>query len=500
MLALLAPTELRLGGYEKNRALLAETLTYTDKRVDYEYRKAKASKGWFVRVHGQAAYDERIAALEAERKKSLLYEDAEGLWTRSGVHPLLARVFDDKLVRSYELPAPRVVPWAKMPEHQDRYYQVAAHDALLAAAQNGPACVEIGTGLGKSRIIRNLIKSLGLQAVVMAPSKNIAQQLFDDLTLHFGSARVGFFGDGKKQYSKLITVAIGASLTRVEPGSPIWEKLSQARVFIADESHLCPAATLEKVCFGLQGSAPYRFFFSGTQMRNDGLDLVLDGITGPCVYSMTVREGVDQGFLSKPVFRTVWMDSKVLGASGRIYDSDDANDLTRAHVFYNPDVNARAAEFANKSVSMLGRPTVILVEEMEQFGHLLPLLRYEARFAHGGVTKENKDKIPEQYHDSDPKALVAAFNRNEFPILVGTSCIVTGTDIQAAQTIIFLRGGKSEIEVKQAIGRGTRLFPGKNDCIFLDFGISNVETLERHANARIKIFDDVYPSHQELRL
>jgi superfamily II DNA or RNA helicase len=494
---------MRLVGYQGRETQVTQALTYVDKRVDWEYRKALAGRSWFVHKYGQAAYQQRIDSLKAQRTKCLLAEDQEGLWTRTGLQALImASTFDsDEVVeREYEMPAPKPLPWAKIPVGEDRYYQLDAAEKLLEAAPRGPACVEIGTGLGKSRIIRNLIKKLGLRTVVMAPSLNIAKQLFDDLVTHFGPSRVGFVGDGKKQYNRLITVAIGASLTKIDEEHPGWATLSNAKVFIADESHLCPAATLEKVCYGLMANVPYRFFFSGTQMRNDGLDLVLDGITGPVVYRMSVREGVDQGFLSRPVFRMVWVESNVRDSSGTLVDSRDANELTRVHVFYNDELNRKAAELANKAVGVAGRPTVILVEEMEQFSRLLPHLRYEARFAHGGVTKENREKLPAEYHDSDPKKLVEAFNRGEFPILVGTSCIVTGTDIQAVGCILFLRGGKSEIEVKQAIGRGTRLFPGKRDCVFMDFGISNVETLERHAKARKAIYDDVYPSYAEMRL
>jgi superfamily II DNA or RNA helicase len=490
MLKLRSPTQIQIIGHEGNLGKLREFLKYTDKKVDWEIKSALAGRRWFVQKYGQEAFTNRLKALKEEQHKQLLFEDETGIWTYSGLQKQVSEILDDDDVqKTFKLPQHKLIPWATVPENDDRYYQVLAHDALLA---EGHAAVEIGTGLGKSRIIRNLLKTIGLQAVVMAPSKSIAEQLYDDLSKHFGKARVGYVGDGKKDFKKLITVAIGASLTRMAPDSPAWKVLSKAQVFVSDESHMCPAATLQKVCFGLVANAPYRFFFSGTQMRNDGLDLVLEGITGPIVYRKTVQEGVDEGFLSKPVFRMIWANTD------SEFDSKDANDMTRAHVFYNNTITARAAEIANKSVSLQGRPTVILIDELEQLSYLLPHLRYETRFAHGGVTKENKEKIPPEFHDSDPKALVAAFNRGEFPILVGTSCIVMGTDITRVGSILYLRGGKSEIEVRQAVGRGTRLFPGKANCTFIDFGIANVEVLKKHALARRKIYQDIYPSYAEI--
>jgi len=490
MLVLPNPTQLRLYGYDQQRPELEQRLKYVDQKLDYELRSFKRNR-FFAARHGQQAYEQRLAALTTARNKTLLFEDEQGMWTYSGLAHSLAEDFGDPVDMQFQRPSPRIIPWSKVPDRQARYYQVEAKEKLLAL---GHAGVEIGTGLGKSFIILNLCKELGLKSVVMAPSVNIAEQLYEEFCLHFGKKLVGQFFDGKKQSNKLFTIGVAQSLTKVEVDSEHWNNLRKTDVFIADESHMCPAKTLSEVCFGLCANASYRFFFSGTQVRNDGLGMLLDAITGPIVFRMTVREGVDQGFLSKPVFRMLWLKSTVA------YDSSDANDMTRAHVYYNPRVNAVAADLANRAVSLMQRPTLILVDELEQLSHLLPHLRYEARFAHGGVNKDNRDKIPSQYHDSNPKALVEAFNRGEFPILIGTSCIATGTDIKAVKACIYLRGGKSEIEVKQSVGRCTRLFPGKEDCIFADFGISNVPMLEKHALARKDLYEEIYPSYSEMRL
>lgn len=345
------------------------------------------------------------------------------------------------------------------------------------------------TGLGKSLIILNLVKRLGQKTVVMTPSVSIARQIYDEFVEAFGTRYVGAFYDSKKQSNKKIVVSVAASLARVSAegeSNEHFKNLSSATVFIADESHTCPAKTLEDVCHRLLGKAPYRFFFSGTQIRGDGLDLLLKGITGPIVFRMTVKEGVEQGFLSKPIFHMVGVKSQAF------LDSHDANEMTRTHLFYNPHVNKVAAAIANKSVSVLNHPVLILVDEFEQFAHLLPHLKHKVAFAHGGVTKDNSKYIPAEYHKSDPNALVEQFNNLEIPILVGTSCISTGTDIRSVKTIIFLMGGKSETQIKQSVGRGTRLFEGKKDFKFYDFDVANIPMVHRHATERVMIYDGIY--------
>ena len=496
VLTLSSPVKMRLPASLGLRA--QECLTFTDMRADWAYRKFKAGERWFVKKNTRQAFEERLEQLKADRVKNLLFWDDGGYWTYSGLQALLRQEFQEVVATPYPLTEPALIPWATAPNKVPRYYQTEAVEALMEAAKFGPAGVEIGTGLGKTLCIIMLLKRLGLKTVIMAPSTSIAVQIYDELVTCFGKAKVGFFGGGKKEFKKLFTVGIAASLRNVTEGTPAWDCLSRADVFIADESHLCPAETLSKVCFGLVENAAYRFFFSGTQMRGDGLDLLLDAITGPIVYRMTVAEGIERGFLAQINFRMCWLESNVKDKDGNLLSLADANDMTRAHVYYNPELNAKAAEIANKAVSLMGRKTMILVDELAQFTHLLPHLRYEARFAHGGVTKDNKSELPEAYHESDPKQLVADFCAGKFPILVGTSCIVMGTDIPDVRCILYLRAGKSETEVKQGVGRLTRLAPGKVDGIFIDFGISNVPVLEKHALARKKLYSEIYPSYSEV--
>lgn len=466
-------------------------LTYIDKRVDFELRKTKKS-GYLLEKLGEEKFTALIDDLKSRRSPCLLNEDGSGVWIHSGLATRISQHFSCPLVRDYPLPEPKLIPWAKTPR-EPRPYQDIAFQALLNASVNGPAGIEHGTGLGKTTTAMMVAKHLALKTVIMCPSKSIARQTFEDFTQFLGAAKVGLYGDGRKDFKKLITIAIDDSLALVEEGSPAWEAFSSAQVFVADESHLTPANTLQQVCLVLMANAPYRFFFSGTQIRNDGLDKVLEGIVGHIVHRMSVKEGVDQGYLARPRFTMVSVPSS------RDYESQDANKMTRVHLYYNPNVLAKAAALANKAVSLLNRPTLILIEEVEQFAALLPLLNVKAGFAHGPLTKDNRDKVPEAFHDSDPKALVAAFDAGKLPLLVGTSCISTGTDIKCAAMIIRIKGKTSEITVRQDTGRGTRLFPGKTDCHVVDFDVSDVPLLHRHADARRAIYEDIYGPVQEIR-
>lgn len=494
------PTRIRLEDLPVEQ--LRKHLTYIDKSVDYELQKARHSK-YLLKQLGEEGWREHLAELKAKREQCLLFEDSRGFWTWAGLGWWLASKFNTSLVNNVKYPEPVSIPWAKVPDKTPRNYQSRMERLLLEARHGG---VEVGTGLGKSYVIMLLAKELGLKTVVMTPSVSIAGQIYNEFKIHLGEKYVGQFFDGKKDSRKRFVVAVDDSLTKIVEGDEHWHNLHDTQVFIADESHLCPAKSLAKVCHGLLSQAPYRFFFSGTQMRNDGLDLLLDSITGKIVFRMSVKDGVDQGWLAKPRFRMVPVSSSVS------YFSRDPNEMTRAHLYYTPEVCAKAAEVANLMVEEMGRQVVILVKEIEQFAWLLPYLRHQVKFAHGGVTattykpngkiktQGNRDKLPKEFWDSDPSRFVEEFNAKQFPVLVGTSCITTGTDIQTVECLIYLQGGKSEIQVKQAVGRGTRKPPGKEDCFVIDFDVENIEVVHRHAEERAAIYADIYPDFEELRI
>lgn len=471
-----SPTQVRINGVEGvHLDQLRAQLQYVDKKVEFEIQKLKRN----VRLYHYPNFQERLDQLKGQRVKSLLFKDDDGYWTYSGLMPSLARNLRASSSSGVRYPDPKPLPWNKKP-FEPFPYQGQAHTALLAARHAG---VEIGTGLGKSLIITYIIKSLGLKTVVMAPSKSIAHQLQKGLISAFGRKYVGFYGDGRKDTGKLITVAIAASLTKLPAAGPVF---ADTQVFIADESHLCPASTLSKVCFGLLANAPYRFFFSATQLRNDGLDLVLDAISGPIVYRMSVKEGIDQGYLAR-------LKTTVCRVPSRSYfQSRDVIEMTRQHLFYNPGVNKLAGALVNRFTSE-GRQVLVLVEELEQFTHLLPYFKSRVAFAHGG---DPKGVLPDAYRKSDPEALVDEFNAGELPVLVGTSCISTGTDVKANKVTMYLRGGKSEIEVFQgAVGRSTRLHEpvGKTSCDIVDFDVYNIDSLHRHTGERLKYYAQVGP-------
>lgn len=479
-------TKLRLGNFSpEDIALTQKTLTCTDKSVQYNlqqlFRRLKIpnlKNRWWV--------EEEIRKLQPLVKVCLVYQDDIGFWTYTGFKTRLQQLFkiaDSDVVNKITYPDPKNLPLANPIVLEDRKYQNDGQRSLINAKHGA---IQHATGLGKSSILLRLIGHYNRKSIILAGnSQSIAEQLYKMFVYHFGTKNVGKFYGTKKEHKKLFTIALPGSLTNLEPKSDAYKAFAKAEVLAVDESHLVAAKTLSEVNFGIAANAPYRFYLSATQTRGDGMELLLEGITGDIVHQFSAKEGIAQGYLAKPIFKVIKIKT---GEPGK--PKGAPNDITRKYLYYNKAVLDKAAEITNHCASK-GQQVLILIKEIEHFYHLSNRIKFPMGFAHGPLAKGEDKFVAEQYRKTKPNDLVAAFDRKEFPILIGTSCISTGTDIKSVTTMIYLKGGKSEIEVKQGVGRTTRLFPGKTSCNVIDFDITDIDILHGHAQQRIEYYHEI---------
>ena len=73
-------------------------------------------------------------------------------------------------------------------------------------------------------------------------------------------------------------------------------------------------------------------------------------------------------------------------------------------------------------------------------------------------------------------------------MLIGTSAISTGVDLKPVGCLLYLQGGTSEVQVKQGLGRATRVVPGKKDFWLVDFKVMGSPKMERHLDTREEFY------------
>lgn len=443
--------------------VLNRVLTYQDLSAKYEYNQAKNNKWAYLK---NPEWHQHVEALKKKIKKTALLEDKSGIKTYAGLLSFLKRhdveftyenkvVYPKKRALAYDMDYTPVTLW----KHQRQ-----AIDALLAYNH---ASIEAPTGSGKSFIINNLIKETGYSTIVVAPYSSIADALYDTFVETYGKKHVGYFGKNKKESQKRITVAVAAGLAKLTEENEIFDIIAKKEMMILDECHFFAANNLQKIALNVGKLIPVRYSVSATPERNDGQNTLLEGIIGEKVFYIDFESLVTQGVLAGLNFYIYETESN------SSYGGRNSKRNSQEHYLYNSRVLELAAKIANSRVVDSNEPTIILIEEKEQLDYLKPYLTTNYEFAHSGsnVTQQVKD-----------------FNAGKFKLLIGTSAISTGTDTKVVKNLILLFSGKSTTKFKQAIGRGTRIAPGKTRCNIFDFHVTNDEQSSRHFYQRLDMY------------
>lgn len=86
--------------------------------------------------------------------------------------------------------------------------------------------------------------------------------------------------------------------------------------------------------------------------------------------------------------------------------------------------------------------------------------------------REIADKIPGAVvvtgETRDRAAIIRSFTDGEIPVLVNCMVFTEGTDIPRVETVMVARPTQSESLYCQMVGRGTRLYPGKEKLVLID--------------------------------
>lgn len=488
LLKIVSPTKALIqNATELEMDILRKQMTYTNTSAAHMLKRHYNNK--WLRNKNQEAWKTQLEVLKADVTKTLIYTDGFLSYIRPGSIPYIQGI-DLQTENQIIYPSIKKIPWNKPLPFKLYPYQEESWQKLV---ENHHANVELCTGAGKSAVLLKYCRETGYRTAIIAPSKSIFKELCEKFEHHLGQGNIGYFGDGKKKIGKKFTICIADSLCNIKQGTAEWEFFSTLDAFCADESHTWGADTLDQVCHGILENVPNRVFLSGTQTRGDGAEKLLFSIIGKTVCTLTTEEARVKGYIHDHDFGIVQLES-----SNPNFQSHDALEMKRIHFLGNKNIAAFAAKLANAQAMSKGLQTLILVEELSQISMLTKLLKVPFAYAHSESKKERLAELG--LEKVKPEESVDLFNRNEVKVLIGTSCIATGTNIYPCHQTINWVGGTSEIKTKQgAVGRTVRLHeanPYKDKCIKIpkkkiwDFDVYDIDLMSRHLDDRIGYYQD----------
>lgn len=312
------------------------------------------------------------------------------------------------------------------------------------------------TGSGKTIVFASLLAELDRPALILAHTEELVEQARDKLAIIAPHLPVGIVSGASKHPSK-ITVATIQSAVR----QPTLSMLQQQRFEIAviDEAHHCAAhsyrTVLNELGFG-PGTERLLIGVTATPERTDGKGLLetFDAVA----YQRNIREMVDGGYLVSPRGIRVALDMDF----SNIPRDDSGLD-------FQPSALSRVLNTAQVSASVVtawqqhaeGRQTIafgVTVEHAQRLSSAFEAAGIASGIVHGGLPAEQR------------KEVLRAYRQGKIQVLCNCMVLTEGFDDPQTSCVLVTRPTMSHALYVQMIGRGLRLWPGKLDCLVLDFG------------------------------
>lgn len=339
-----------------------------------------------------------------------------------------------------------------------REYQA---EGVYIAIKDRRALMKAATGAGKSLIIYCLFRYLLEQnedhnILLVVPTIGLTTQMLADFKDYSSingwdaDSYVHLISGGKEKSSKKpITVSTWQSIAKMPH-----DYFNKFTVIACDEAHTLQAGSLTGI-FEKATETVYRYGFTGTVQDTKCHALVIQGLTGP-IHSIAETKDLIKAKQLTPI------KINIIGLKHR-------EEVCKAfkHSDYDKEIgylvtNERRNKFIRNLALQTEGTCLVLYRFVENQGKpLYNLLKEksqdrEVRFISGEISDTEREEI-RNLASSKPIIIVASY---------GT--FKQGVNAPGISSIIFAHPSKGKITNLQSIGRGLRLFEGKDVCKLYD--------------------------------
>jgi DNA repair protein RadD len=352
-----------------------------------------------------------------------------------------------------------------------RPYQQDAVQATLRyyRRHRAPGLVVLPTGAGKSVVIAELARVAKGRVLVLAHVKELVEQnhaKYESYNLQAGIYSAGL--ERKDNTSKVIFGSI-QSVARASD-----DFFNHFTLVVIDECHRISSdegtqyvevvnklsSYNAQICILGFTATPYRLdqgwiyqYHAQGIMRTDK-----ERFFHTCIFEVSLGDMIKEGYLTPPVK----IDSPVASydfsslyekLGDAAFSADELEKILKDQRRVLPGIVKNIIEIGkNRRGIMIFTSTIRHAREVFS---LLP--EGKSALILGSTPLEERDQIIED------------FKREEIKFLVNVSVLTTGFDAPHVDVIALLRPTESVSLFQQIIGRGLRLFEGKEDCLILDY-------------------------------
>ena len=332
-----------------------------------------------------------------------------------------------------------------------RPYQEEARQAVESQWEKGlkKTLLVLPTGCGKTIVFAKVAEDQvrhGSRVLILAHRGELLEQAADKI----GKAtRLGCAVEkaGQTCIGSWFRVVVGSvqSLIREKRLSQFPE--DYFGTIIIDEAHHCISGSYQKVL----GHFPEARVLGVTATPDRGDMRNLGEVFESLAYEYTLPRAIREGYLSPIKAMTIPLK---LDLSGVALQSGDfkAGDLATALDPYLYQIAGEMAKYCRERKTVVFLP---LVKTSQKFRDIL----LEKGFRAAEVNGESKDRAE----------ILEDFDQGKYNVLCNSMLLTEGWDCPSVDCVVVLRPTKVRSLYSQMVGRGTRLHPGKEHLLVLDF-------------------------------
>ena len=320
--------------------------------------------------------------------------------------------------------------------------------------------VSVPTGAGKSLIqahfLNDALQYSGTKIVIIVPSKELVQQNYNELITEFPDINASIYCAGLKKKDLSGDVVIGT----IQSMYNLTQDELKIDLIVFDECHLVPHRAEGRYRDFLAFHPDSRVIgLTATPYRLSG-GLLYEGkgaLFSKLHYEVQIRDLIASGYLS-PIISYAGSDK--VDTTGVKKTAGDYNKKEIEQAFIIQNITAAAVrDLKEKAVD---RKHILIFSSGLDHGHeIADQLGTDARMIEGKT--KDRDKI------------INDFKAGNFKYLVNMGVLTTGFNFPAVDCVVLLRATQSTGLYVQMVGRGSRIAPGKKNCLLLDYGC-NVTT------------------------
>ncbi len=322
-------------------------------------------------------------------------------------------------------------------------------------AWKGPqhrALAAMATGLGKTICFSALAARVNVPTLILAHREELLIQAKEKMLMVNPSADIGIVA-GKlnlEEWGHQVTIAGVQTVVKPARLGILHGEFAAGGVVIVDEAHHAQASTYRTILEALPNVC--LLGVTATPDRADGKDIT--DLFGEVVFERGLLWAIENGYLVDLRGIQISTDIDLSGVKTRMGDFAE-NELEQR--VNKPEHNQVVVNAYKKHGE--GRQAIcfaVTVRHAQELAQTFRVAGVPAQVVSGDMPSHLR------------RAVLAEYGRGDCQVLCNVGVLTEGYDHPATSCIIMARPTKSRPLYVQCIGRGTRPYPGKDDCLVLD--------------------------------